>query len=314
MPIPRRLLLTAVAVLTACGGKRPAGPTWPLAEPIAIDALAERDGNPAALVLQSADLAARLPTAARPRRVLTFGRGAKLPAGIDAMVVADDGARAAADLALLHCHGITLPARLPLGGRVLTPATEAAGGTARPFAGDFALQMLRNQHAELLTTAPTNDVVFTIGCVRCGDAPEVQELAGSLAAAAKRYPQLVLQTVARPADPTSIATAADELVRLGARAIIVALPATAAPSLQALHAAAKPHRLAVLALDPSGGADADCVIGGDPETCGRALGETLRTLLPLGGAVVPVHATADRALMVMQLRGLAAALAVPAPR
>jgi hypothetical protein len=167
MPMPRATLLTLTVALAACGAPSPTSPTWPLSAPIMASEAGTVDAD--ALVLLAAEALAPPPAAAKARRVLAFGTGPQLPEGIDALVVADDGAAAAIDLALLYSHGITIPPRLPLGCRVLTRANAAAGGAARPFAGDFALQMLRGQHTQVLTTTPSVDVVFTIGCVRCGD-------------------------------------------------------------------------------------------------------------------------------------------------
>lgn len=315
MSMPNIALLTAAMALVACSEDRMTTTSWQLAAAIAANEVDAAGGD--ALVLTAPGLPAPANAAGKaPRRVLAFGQGSQLPTGVDAMVVADDGAAAAVDLALLRCSGITIPLRLPLGCRVMTHANAAAGGTARPFAGDFALQTLRAEHAKVLTTTPEIDVVFPIGCVRVGDDATVRATEQAVMAAARRYPQLWLRSLPAAATEASLIAQATTLAQGGTQAIIVVLPAGPALSLTGLRNLTTIQPPALLALDPTLRCNtADAVIGSDPETCGRALGETLRTLLPLGGKVVPVKATdLDEALLAQRLGGLVAALGGPAPK
>lgn len=312
-----RILPTAAcATLLACGGDRAATTTWQLQATVGSGSSTATTSNPRAIVWSSTATELPTPAAGAPKPVLlAFGDELRCPPGIDAVVVADHGAAAAVDLALLFCSGIAPPPKLPLGARIVNAANQAAGGTTRPAPGDVVLQLLRQQHAGLLNTSPSTDVVFPIGLLRGADDPTSKAIAASVRTAAGRYPQLELIDRADSAAAT-LAPLAREFVQRGVRAILVVLPAQDAPSLTAVQTAAAEQNVAVFAIDPSlQCTTATCVVGSDAQILGRAAGEMLLGTTAGPGPIQPVLTSpADAALFTARLRGLAAALGLPEPR
>lgn len=314
-----RILPTAAcATLFACGGDRTATTTnWQLRATVGSDSTTATPDSPRAIVWSST--ATKMPTPAAGAStplVLAFGDELRCPTDIDAVVVADHGAAAAVDLALLFCSGIAPPPKLPLGARIVNAANQAAGGTTRPAPGDVVLQLLRQQHAGLLTTAPSTDVVFPIGLLCCADDPISKAIAAAARTAARRYPQLELLDRADTPGAATLAPSAREFVQRGVRAILVVLPTHDAPPLTAVQTAAAEQNIAVFALDPSlQCTTATCVVGSDAQILGRAAGETLLGMTGGPGPIQPVLATpADASLFAARLRGMAAALGLPEPK
>lgn len=317
MSMHRILPTAACATLLACGGDRAAPTTWQLQATVGSDSAAATADTPRAVVRSSTATELPLPAAGTPTPVvLAFGDEPRCPTGIDAVVVADHGAAAAVDLALLFCSGIAPPPKLPLGARIVNAANQAAGGTTRPAPGDVVLQLLRQQHAGLLSTSPSTDVVFPIGLLRGADDPTSKAIAASVRAAAGRYPQLELLDRTDAADPAALAPIAREFVQRGVRAILVVLPTHDAPPLTAVQTAAAEQNVAVFAIDPSlQCTTATCVVGSDAQILGRAAGETLLGMTTGPGPIRPVLTNpADASLFAARLRGLAAALGLPEPR
>jgi hypothetical protein len=321
----QRRLTTISLLLTACGcgsgdGNgdavgRGAG-RLEFTAPIAIADVAGAPISAAAQVATSVDAAtrigARFATASkRPKLVvLADGRTAtdSLLATADALVVPDDGIAAAVDLALLWSHGTAPPSRLPLGAQIITAADQAAGGHRRPAPGDLVLQVLRGQHAELLTTTPAIDVVFRVAFV--GSSPATVALRPKVAAAVKRYPQLELS--AEPGGaiaPVELAATIEALGKRGCRAALIAVDPAGEVLPAAAKGAADKAQLALLLLDPLLRAQpAHAVIHGDPEIAGRAVADTLRQLLPAGGQVMEVIDPATRAFTDAARAGWTAAI------
>lgn len=219
-------------------------------------------------------------------------------------IVADHGATAAVDLALLTCHGIGVPPQLLLGASIAHPG---AAERRLPSPGSLVLELLRREHAELLTDARAHDVVFRCGFVPlAGDGRHARAAAAAVTAAA-RYPQLVLER--RDGDGTAARQAelGRELLETGCRALLVTAdePATLAP----LAAACAERNAALLLVDATAPCEhATCSVGADPDSLGRAAGEVIRQLAPDGAAIVVVGAapSADRQEAIE--RGLATAL------
>ena len=229
------------------------------------------------------------------------------PTAGDAIVVADDGAAAAVELALLSCHGIDLPPRVPLGSRTITHANAAAGGAPRLGPGQLILQLLRNQHTALLTEQPTGDVVFRIGFV--GQRPDAhhRRLRERIAAAKKRFPQLVLQDEFADGELARIEGLARELVAGGCRALLLSVDDPT--QLAATRTIADAGNVALVVLDPLlRGEFATCVLGCEQTLLGRAAGEVVPQLLPDGGSLVLLHGGLHDSLQRQRRDGFVAAL------
>jgi ABC-type sugar transport system substrate-binding protein len=229
------------------------------------------------------------------------------PAGLvdrTAVVVAEGGAAVAVDMALLCCHGIAPPPRLALGSRLLLPGGESI---AQPAPGDFVVELLRRQHANLLTATPATDVVFRIGCLALRADDGTNPTADALRAAANRYPQLVVAHRTADGDPARLVEIGRELLAQGHRALLVRVDA--AFDLAPLAAAAADYKAALIALDPSIACrDATCCIGSDQEALGRAAGEAVRRLAPAGAALIELAATPDSDAALAIHRGFATTL------
>ena len=169
------------------------------------------------------------------------------------------------------------------------------------------LELLRREHAGLLTDARTHDVVFRCAFVPLAGDGRHAQAAAAAATAAARYPQLVLER--RDGDGTAARQTelGRELLAAGCRALLVTAddPASLAP----LAAACAERNAALLLVDASAPcAHATCCVGADPDSLGRAAGETIRQLAPDGTTIVTVAdaPTAERAHQIE--RGLATAL------
>lgn len=224
------------------------------------------------------------------RRVLLVGGDGTLPANVDAAVAGADSAAIAVDLALLHCHGIEIPARLPLGAIVLTRANEAAGGARQPGPGDVALQLLRMQHQALLSGEPTTDVVFRVGLVQAHDGAASARTRDAVLAAAQRHKRLVVTSKSAAGNAANVDALVAGLVDEGCRAIVIAGDGPLSLTTALTKAAAQ--KVALIALDPTLSTPAHCVIGCEPEQLGRAAAATLQQLTPAGGALVELHGEA----------------------
>lgn len=225
------------------------------------------------------------------RHTLLVGGDGTLPAGVAAAITGANGAEAAVDLALLHCHGVEIPARVPLGAQVLTAANQAAGGARQPGPGDVVLQLLRIQHAELLSGEPTTDVVFRLGFVQVRDDARWHNTRDAVEKAARRHKRLVVSSKVADGSDANVDALVAGLVDEGCRAIVLASDGPLAlPNATAKAAAQK---VALLALDPTLSTPASCVLGCEPAQLGRAAAAAVQQLAPAGCALVELHGEAS---------------------
>jgi ABC-type sugar transport system substrate-binding protein len=207
---------------------------------------------------------------------------------IDATVLCPTCADAAIDMALLACSGIAPRPRLLLGTRLYTKATQASGGRLVPSPDDIFVQGLRMQHANVLTTTPTIDVVFRVGLALCtGGQPRRARIGEELQSAAKRYPQI--QFDYRVAEsPEQEQKLARDLIAQNYNAILMAPsdPSTLAPVCK--EAIAKEIKVIVLDRELEG-ADGTCFVACDEKSIGRAAATAVKELLPKGGAIVELQ-------------------------
>jgi ABC-type sugar transport system substrate-binding protein len=207
---------------------------------------------------------------------------------IDATFVHATGAAEAIDMALLACSGIPPPRRLVLGTRMLTKATLAAGGTVVPSPGDFVVAALQRQHASVLTTTPTIDVVFRIAMAhRAGGDPRLARLGEELKAAAKRYPQIQFDYHAADTPEQQVRLVRDFIAQ-NYNAILVAPQDPVA--LRPVCKEAIAQQIKVIVLDRElGSEDYTCFVGCDEKAIGSAVGRAIGKLLPNGGAIVELQ-------------------------
>lgn len=271
-----------VVLLSAACGERPLYRSSDGRFRVVANSLAAAPAD-AALVVFAPDA---LPPAAQrgSRRTLLVGGDGSLPAGVDVAIAAANGADAAVDLALLHCHGIDLPARIPLGAQVLTAANQAAGGSRQPGPGDVVLQLLRMQHAALLSGEPSTDVVFRLGFVQVRDDARSARTRDAVQAAAQRHKRLVLTSKVADGSEANVDALVAGLVDEGCRAIVLASDGPLALATATAKAAAQ--KVALLALDPTLSTPASCVLGCEPTQLGRAAAGALQQLAPAGCALV----------------------------
>jgi len=225
------------------------------------------------------------------RRTVLVGGDGTLPAGVAAAITGANGADAAVDLALLHCHGIEIPARIPLGAQVLTAANQAAGGARQTGPGDVVLQLLRMQHAALLSGEPTTDVVFRLGFVQMRDDARFTSTRDAVVAAAQRQKRLVVSSKIADGSDANVDALVAALVDEGCRAIVLASDGPLA--LPNATAKAVAQKVALLALDPTLSTPASCVLGCEPAQLGRAAAAALQQLAPAGCALVELHGEAS---------------------
>tara|TARA_R110002072_G_scaffold67163_3_gene165118 strand:- start:137742 stop:138749 length:1008 start_codon:yes stop_codon:yes gene_type:complete len=235
----------------------------------------------------------------------------------DAVIVADTGATAAIDLALLACNGVAVPPiRIEVGLRTFTPANRAAGGTSRPGPGDAGLVVLCMPHGKLLTTTPETDEIHRIGLLQADSSnPEQQRIRREADAAAARYPQLELTTADNSATGTVIEQA-QLLITQGCRALL--LTTSDPKQTQAVVAAAAKAPdggVSVIVLDPLMEQHEACVIGCAPATLGQAAAQLVQDLLPEGGSIIacltPTELDAVSALSRNRALGFCQAMNLP---
>ncbi|MBM4061151.1 MAG: substrate-binding domain-containing protein [Planctomycetes bacterium] len=236
------------------------------------------------------------------------GRKYVADGAIDATFEYPTGAAAAIDLALLACSGIAPPRRVIVGTRAYTVANLAAGGEPVPSPGEIVLANLRTQHAAVLTTTPTIDVVFRIGMAQCRDRePRGAVMREQLVAAAKRYPQIQFDHRADD-DVEKLRGTVRDFVAQNYNAILVSPPqqpsALAAPCQEALA-----QGIAVIVLDRElGSDDYTCFVGADDLQIGEAAGRKIAELLPDGGAIVEIQGLMTSSQAQERHRGFAKAL------
>ncbi len=218
----------------------------------------------------------------------------------DAVVVVsiDALATAATELCLLAVSGISPPPQVAIGARWFTRANRAAGGQTLPSPAEFALAALRQQHAEVLTTTPTIDVVFRVGLVIGTRDERSARLATALSSKAREYPQLQLH----------VGNDATEFVAENVNALLVAGAGT--PGLVAACEEATSRGIKVIGIDtdlPARAMVASLDI--DEESLGRAAAEAIINLMPAGGKVLELGYRSDDRERVACRNSLAAALA-----
>ncbi|MGK0433999.1 MAG: ABC-type sugar transport system substrate-binding protein [Planctomycetota bacterium] len=214
----------------------------------------------------------------------------------DAVIVANSGAAAAVDFALLACNGVALPTKLiEVGLRTITPANRAAGGTLRPGPGDFFLATMRMEHGKLLTTKPETDESHPVGLLQTDPSNSSQErVARDAKAAAARYPQLQLVVTTAPAK-TDVAEQAQSMIANGCRVLLLA---TSDPkqtqAVLAIAAKAPGDAVAVIVLDPLLQEHGACVIGSSPQSLGQTAAKMVQTLLPEGGSIITCFTASEQ--------------------
>lgn len=196
---------------------------------------------------------------------------------------------AAVDLSLLLVNGIAVPKELGLGGQWFTRANLVAGGAHEAAPGDFVLDTLRRQYAGTLTTTPTTDVAFRVGLVDGGSAvPGGAALRAELVEAARRYPQLQLDTGPDAASAEQQQAVAREFIRRDFNALLV-VP-TAPMALSPVCAEAMAQNMKVVVLGKAlGSADFLCWVGADTGALGRAAAAAMKQVLPAGGDVIELQ-------------------------
>lgn len=214
----------------------------------------------------------------------------------ETFVIEPTGAAAGISLALLACNGIELPHEIGLGVRVVTAANAAAGGEQRPAPGDLAMLMLGREHADVLTTRPAIDVVFSIAFVQSRADAWFDLVRDEVRAEAGRYAQLALETHTGAGDAKSMRDLVEQCVKKEVRAVLLATDDWDA--LQSVAASAADHKIALIGFDRSLRAPhVAASVGCDPRVLGRTVGDAVARLLPGGGALVELHGdlTADAA-------------------
>ncbi|MFT4515788.1 MAG: ABC-type sugar transport system substrate-binding protein [Planctomycetota bacterium] len=206
----------------------------------------------------------------------------------DAVIVANSGAAAAIDFALLACNGVALPTtRIEVGSRTITPANRAAGGTLQAGPGDAFLQITRIEHGKLLTTKPETDEVHKVGILQ-SDATNSgqQRIRRDANVAAARYPQLQL-VVTTGTETGDLVQQAQLMITQGCRVLLLA---TSDPSqtraVLATAAKAPDGAVPVIVLDPLMRDHGTCVIGCSPASLGKAAANLVQILLPEGGTII----------------------------
>lgn len=269
-------LLRALATPTTTGGPLPAD----------LRAVAIGDSDPDAMVAAAATPAWRQ-LAART-----------------AIVLDASGAGVAVDLALLWCHGITPPRRLTIGTRMLRTGQP---DLVQPAPGDFVVELLRREHAALLTDKPQTDVVFRIGCVTLHPDDQPSGMRSQAHAAASHYPQLELVDRTADGEPAQLEAIVRTFLAEGHRAILIRTddPTT----LTTIAAEAREHNVALFVLDADADCDvATCCIGCDQQVLGRAAGAAVKLLAPGGAAIVELGADRQRPAIQAREQGFVAAL------
>jgi len=266
------------------------------------------------------DILAAVSAAKRPSRpvVVTIGAAPNDQEEIaDAVIVAETGAAAAIDLALIACNGIPVSANeLEIGTRTITSANRAAGGSVRVAPGDAIMAMIRMQHSAVLTTTPETDVMHLVGMLQTDASTSWQkQVRATIATAAARYPQLQLVSGDDSVDHVKQATA---MIQQGCRALVVATSDPAKThAIVAAAALAPDGAVPVIVLDPTLQKHGTCVIGCSARSLGLAAATMVHQLLPEGGAMIacignPGDADAEASRHLV--RGFCDAMGLPSER
>jgi ABC-type sugar transport system substrate-binding protein len=232
---------------------------------------------------------------------------------LDATIEYPTCAAEAIDLALLACNGVQFPSQLRelvVGTRVWTRANHA-GGKAISSPGEIMLTNLRHQHAAILTTEPKTDQIFRIGMAQCNDAePWREAMREQMKAWARRYPQVEFSYRDAANDTEKQRGIVRDFVDQGYNAIIVSPKESG--SLASACKDALTKQIAVVVLDRKLGTDDFTVfVGGDNLAIGRAAGETIKELLPNGGAIVELQGLMTSSPAQERHRGFVEALGLP---
>ena len=228
---------------------------------------------------------------------------------IDTVIVDETGAAVAMDMGLLAAGGIELPEQIALGTRAVTRTDFAKGGASRAGPGDFVVEVMRRQHAELLAIPPKNPAVVAMALVQLrADDPRHARVATELVAAAKRHAQVQLDVRAADGDAKKQNDAILEFARAGRRVVFVS---TDDPrSLADLREPALLGATKLIVLDPllRAAHSGFCHLGADQQLLGRAAGEAIGHLVPSGGTIVELHGDLASPLHLRRHQGLLAAL------
>ena len=155
--------------------------------------------------------------------------------------------------------------------------------------GDVMLEGLRRQHASVLTTTPSIDVVFRVGMVhRTGGDPRQARIAQELAAAAKRYPQIQFDYRAAEGSAEQQASLVRDFIEQNYNALLVAPADPVALGTVCKEAIAKQIKVVVLDRELAS-EDYTCFVGCDERAIGKAVGTAIAKLLPDGGAIVELQ-------------------------
>lgn len=204
----------------------------------------------------------------------------------DTVIVAETGATAAVDLALLASNGVELPPnQVAIGTKTFTPANLAAGGASRGAPGNAYMAYIRTQHAEILTVDPATDEIHQIGMLQA-DQPDrwQQRVHVEVREASARYPQLSL--VAGNAKAPAV-DQAKQLLLKGCRVLMIATSNQSITKAIVATAASAPNGPApVIVLDPMLLDHQACVIGCSPDAIAQAAAASIRQLLPEGGSMI----------------------------
>ena len=204
----------------------------------------------------------------------------------DNVIVAETGATAAVDLALLASNGIKLPPnRVAIGTKAFTPANLAAGGVSRGAPGDAYMAFTRAQHAGILTEHPETDEVHQLGMLQVDHANPWQQLVhDEVKDACSRYPQLSFVEGKAEISPVD---QAKQMLLTGCRVLMIATSnQSTTKAIVAAAASASNRPVPVIVLDPMLLDHKTCVIGCSPDAIAQAASASVRQLLPEGGSMI----------------------------
>ncbi len=204
----------------------------------------------------------------------------------DNVIVAETGATAAVDLALLASNGIKLPPnQVEIGTKTFTLANRAAGGTSRGAAGDAYMAYTRAQHAGILTENPETDEIHQVGMLQVDYANPWQQLVhDEIEDACSRYPQL---SFIEGKAETSPVDQAKQLLLAGCRVLMIATSNQSTTKAIVAAAASEPNGpTPVIVLDPMLLDHKTCVIGCSPDAIAQAASTSVKQLLPEGGSMI----------------------------
>lgn len=204
----------------------------------------------------------------------------------DVTIVAETGAEAAIELALLACLGKPAPPhRLELGTTIVTPANLAAGGSRQAAPGDAILAMTRMENAAALANVTGSHSIALIQ-INPRDAGQTQAVA-EVQAATVKHPSINLLS-AVTSNELGAESLASQLIASGCRAMILTCsdPATTR-AVAKVCATATTNKVSLIVLDPTlTDVDGVCRIGCSAAVLGRSAASQLPALLPEGGALI----------------------------